>query len=73
MVRNHEYSGSLLNEKCLSVPIRPSGRLGIHCKFAYSAVPEYIHTHPLEGQWKVQKGRRSKKAKILKENIWDGA
>ena len=31
----------------------------------YCAVPENIHTHPMEGQWKFRGGGRVLKAKML--------
>ena len=33
------------------------------------AVPENIHTHPKEGQWKFQGGRGSQKPDFLKEGM----
>ena len=34
--------------------------------FTHCAVPENIHTHPMEGQWKFRGGGGVSKAKILK-------
>ena len=36
----------------------------------YCAVPENIHTHPMEGQWKFQGGGRSQKPNF-KRKVWD--
>ena len=32
----------------------------------YCAVPENIHTHPKEGQWKIPRGRGVSKAQFFK-------
>ena len=32
-------------------------------------VPEYIHAHPMEGQWKFQGGRGFQKPNFLKESM----
>ena len=37
--------------------------------FNYCAVPENIHTHPVEGHWKFRGGGGSRKPKFLKESM----
>ena len=37
---------------------------------AYCAVPENIHTHPMEGQWKFQGGGGGLKSQTFRRNVW---
>ena len=36
----------------------------------YCAVPENIHTHPMEGQWKFREGGGGLKSQNFKRKVW---